>query len=155
VINHANFESLLRHVLLVKHFRVDIFKFMAPKGGIAASYQLEVRASPGNISSIEHILYGEGEMGSRDTNFLVGIKLNPRLVGGQVSSKLAAVDMVKVSDFLDNEHFTNLETILVQLGPREVILPQTDNASVKKMPPHRNIFQTHVQCKVKHRFIKI
>eukprot|EP00092_Neocalanus_flemingeri_P017730 GFUD01019185.1.p1 GENE.GFUD01019185.1~~GFUD01019185.1.p1 ORF type:complete len:916 (+),score=230.63 GFUD01019185.1:47-2794(+) len=137
VMNHANFESLLRHVLLVKHFRVEIFKFVAPKGGNAASYQLEVRASPGNISSIEHILYGEGEMGGRDTNFLVGIKLNPSLVGGQVSLGLAAVDtslnMVKVSDFLDNEHFTNLEAILVQLGPREVILPQTENASVKKI----------------------
>jgi len=137
VMNQANFESLLRHVLLVKHFRVEIFKFVAPKGGNAATYQLEVRASPGNISSIEHILYGEGEMGGRDTNFLVGIKLNPSLVGGQVSLGLAAVDtslnMVKVSDFLDNEHFTNLEAILVQLGPREVILPQTENASVKKI----------------------
>eukprot|EP00090_Calanus_glacialis_P000024 TRINITY_DN10022_c0_g1_i1.p1 TRINITY_DN10022_c0_g1~~TRINITY_DN10022_c0_g1_i1.p1 ORF type:complete len:917 (-),score=322.44 TRINITY_DN10022_c0_g1_i1:110-2860(-) len=137
VMNHANFESLLKHILLVKHFRIEIFKFVAPKGGNAASYHLEVRASPGNISSIEHILYGEGEMGTRDTNFLVGIKLNPSLVGGQVSLGLAAVDtslnMVKVSDFLDNEHFTNLEAILVQLGPREVILPQTENASVKKI----------------------
>jgi len=137
VMNHANFESLLRHVLLVKHFRVEIFKFVAPKGGNAASYQLEVRASPGNISSIEHILYGEGEVVGRETNFLVGIKLNPSLVGGQMSLGLAAVDtslnMVKVSDFLDNEHFTNLEAILVQLGPREVILPQTENASVKKI----------------------
>ena len=76
-------------------------------------------------------------MGTRDTNFLVGIKLNPSLVGGQVRLGLAAVDsslnMVKVSDFLDNEHFTNLEAILVQLGPREVILPQTENVSVKKI----------------------
>ena len=92
VMNHANFESLLKHILLVKHFRIEIFKFVAPKGGNAASYHLEVRASPGNISSIEHILYGEGEMGTRDTNFLVGIKLNPSLVGGQVSLGLAAVD---------------------------------------------------------------
>ena len=47
---------------------------------------------------------------------------------------LAAVDtslnLVKVSDFLDNEHFTYLEAILVQLCPREVILPQTGNAYV-------------------------
>jgi len=137
VMNRGNFEGLLRHILLVKHFKVEIFKFVAAKGGNAATYQLEVRASPGNIASIEHILYGEGEMTCKDTNFLVGIKLNPSLVGGQASLGLAAVDtslnMVKISDFLDNEHFTNLEAVLVQLGPREVILPQTENAAVKKV----------------------
>ena len=31
VMNHANFESTLRHILLVKHCRVEIFKFVAAK----------------------------------------------------------------------------------------------------------------------------
>ena len=31
VMNHANFETTLRYLLLVKHLRVEIFKFVAPK----------------------------------------------------------------------------------------------------------------------------
>ena len=31
VMNHANFESTLRFILLVKHFRVEIYKFVAAK----------------------------------------------------------------------------------------------------------------------------
>ena len=105
--NQANFEILLRHILLVKHFRIGNYKFVAAKGGNAPSYKLEVRASPGNIAAIEHILYVEGEVSIRDTKILVGIKLNPGMVAGQVSLGLAALDtrlnMVKVTDFLDNE----------------------------------------------------
>ena len=97
----------------MKHFRNEIYKFVATKGGNAPSYKFEVRASHGNIASIEHILYGEVEVSNRYTNFLVGIKLNPSMVAGQVSLGLAAVDtrlnMVKVTDFLDNEQFTHFK----------------------------------------------
>ena len=137
VMKYANFESMLRHILLVRHFRVEIFKFVGGKGGSAPTYNLEVRASPGNISSIEHILYGENESVSRETNFLVGVKVNPSLDNGQVSLGLAAVDtslnVVKVIDFKDGEVLNNLETFLVQLGPREVLLPQSENSIVKKI----------------------
>ena len=51
----------------------------------------------------------------------------------------SSLNMVRISDFLDNEHFTNLESILVQLGPREVILPQTENASVKKISDQMHV----------------
>ena len=137
VMNYSNFEKLLRHLLLVRAFRVEIFKFLAGKAGSAPSYHLEVRASPGNISAIEHIVYGEGEPGGRDSNFLVGIKVNPSLVDGQVSLGLAALDpslnVVRVTELQDSQHLHTLEAILVQLGPREVLLPDCDSAAVKKI----------------------
>ena len=52
---------------------------------------LQVRASPGNISSVEHILYGEGE-DRRDTNFLVAIKLGPSSTSQQIVMGIAAVE---------------------------------------------------------------
>ena len=137
VMNYSNFESVLKHVLLVRAFRVEIFKFVAGKGGSAPSYQLEARASPGNVSSIEHILYGEGESGRRDSNFLVAIKVSSGNVNGQISLGLAAVDtelnVVKVTDFQDSEYLNSLEAILVQLGPREVLLAQSESQNVKKV----------------------
>ena len=137
VMNYSNFESLLRNLLLVRAFRVEIYKFVAGKGGSAPSYQLEVRASPGNVSAIQHILYGEEESVGRESNFLVGIKVSSGSVNGQLSLGLAAVDMslnvVKVTDFQDSGHLHSLEAILVQLGPREVLLPQNESAIVKKI----------------------
>ena len=139
VMKYANFESCLRHIVLVRHFRVEIFKFVAGRGGSAPSYSLEVRASPGNIATIEHILYGEGgDSGARDTNYLLGLKVNPAQDGGQLSLGLAAVDtclnVVRVIDFKDTpDVFSSLEAFLVQLGPREVLLPESDNKLIKKI----------------------
>ena len=139
VMKYANFESCLRHIVLVRHFRVEIFKFVAGRGGSAPSYSLEVRASPGNIATIEHILYGEGgDSGARDTNYLLGLKVNPAQEGGQLSLGLAAVDtclnVVRVIDFKDTpDMFSSLEAFLVQLGPREVLLPESDNKLIKKI----------------------
>ena len=137
VMKYANFESLLRHILLVRHFRVEIYKFIPGKVGNGPSYDLEVRASPGNTAAIEHILYGEGDTGSRDTNFLVGIKINPSQEQGQASLGIAAVDtclnVVQIIDFADSESLANLEAFLVQIGPREVIIPKLESSLVKKI----------------------
>jgi hypothetical protein len=38
---------------------------------------------------------------------------------------------VQVCDFLDSENFSNLESVLVQIRPREVILPQSEQASIR------------------------
>ena len=74
---------------------------------------------------------------SDDTNCLVGIKLNPALDNGQINIGLAAVDsnlnLVKVTEFKDKEIFSSLEAFLVQLGPSEVLLPQTENMLIKKI----------------------
>jgi len=134
VVNHANFESLLRHVLLVKHLRVEIFKFCSAKGLNPASYQLEVRASPGNVGAVEHLLYGEGAGQGKD-NFLMAIKFE--VVGQVVKLGLAAVDinmnMVKVVEIEDSQALINLETAVVQLGPKEALLAESDSAVRKKI----------------------
>ena len=137
VMKYANFESFLRHILLVRYFRVEIYKFVPGKAGNAPSYNLEVRASPGNTASIEHILYGENDTGARDTNFLVGIKMNPSQEKSQVGLGLAAVDtclnVVQVIDFSDGDSYANLEAFLVQIGPREVIIPKLESTQMKKI----------------------
>jgi len=134
VLNHPNFEKMLRFILLVKHLRVEIFKFIAAKGGKPPCYELEVRASPGNISAIEHVLYGDGDV-VRDCNYLVGVRLQGS--GDQLKVGVAAVDtslnVIQVCDFDEVESFQNLESVLVQINPREVVLPQSDHGALKKV----------------------
>jgi len=129
--NHNNFESLLRFLILVKHFRVEIYKF------VKTGYELEVRASPGNIAAIEHILYGESDT-VKDCNYLAGVRLVAGSAGDSgVKVGFAAVDSslntMKVCDFVDTESFAGLESALVQLNPREVVIPQSDQALTKKL----------------------
>ena len=96
----------------------------------------QVRASPGNISSVEHILYGEGE-DRRETNFLVAIKLGPSSTSQQIVMGIAAVETslnsAHVTEVEDNDLLQQLESILVSVGPREVLLPQSDSVLVKKL----------------------
>jgi len=40
--------------------------------------------------------------------------------------------MFQVCDFLDTVNFSNLESVLVQICPREVILPQSEHAGIRK-----------------------
>jgi DNA mismatch repair protein MSH2 len=85
---------------------------------------------------VEHLLYGEGEE-RKETNYLVAIKLGPASTGQQLQLGLAACDpalnSVHVTDFLDTEQLCQLEAMLVQVGPREVLLPQSDHALVKRV----------------------
>ena len=94
------------------------YSLFTGKAGAAPSYSLEVRASPGNTAAIEHILYGENDTGSRDTNFLAGVNFSTE--GGQTTIGLAAVDtslnMVKVVQFKDDQILSGFEAFLVQLG---------------------------------------
>ena len=97
---------------------------------------MQVRASPGNISSVEHIVYGEGEE-RRETNYLVAIKLGPTSTPQQLVLGIAAVDTTLnsayVTEVQDNDMLQQLEAVLVSVGPREVLLPQSDSALVKKL----------------------
>jgi len=138
VINQANFEAVLRHFLLVAHLRLEIYKFVGAKGVNPAHYALEVRASPGNVGAVEHLLYGEGGEGRLNhSNFLMGLKVETLAGGQSFKWGLAAIDtsvsMVKVLEMEDSLLLSNLEAALVQLGPKEALLVDTDNATRKKV----------------------
>jgi len=134
VMNHANFESTLRYLLLVKHLRIEIYKFAAAKAGRPASYELEVRASPGNIAAVEHVLYGESDV-VRDCNYLAALRIQGS--ADQLQVGITAVDtslnIIKMSDFSEGESLQNLEAALVQLSPREVLLTQSESPLLKKV----------------------
>jgi len=127
--NQGNFESLLRYIILVKHYRVEVYKFTKN-----STYELEVRASPGNIAAVEHVLYGESDT-VKDCNYLAGIKVTG--TGADLKVGIAAVDsslnIIKISEFTDNEGLYALEAAMVQINPREVIIPQSELPSMKKV----------------------
>ena len=107
-------DTILRSLLTTKLCKVE---FYACKPNTTAWYRTK-KASPGNISEVEDMLVGEdGEGDDVCTNTMaihLGTEGGQRLVGVVCVDQTARV--FRVTQFLDNDQFSNLESILVQVS---------------------------------------
>ncbi|KAK4320785.1 hypothetical protein Pmani_008361 [Petrolisthes manimaculis] len=123
VLSRLNFESFVRDLLIVKHYRVELYKQNTSGKN---DWQVEYKASPGNLSQFEEVLFGNTDQ--TVTTGVIAVKLGTE--NGQRVVGVGYVDVggrvVRVCQFGDSGSFTNLAALLVQLGPRECLLPTGD-----------------------------
>src|SRR5258705_1165097 len=107
----------MRDLLLVKQYRVEVFKNKGGKNN--NDWSVEYRASPGNLLQLEDIL----SISSEDVvnTGLMAVRLSMdgknRMVGvGYID---CALRQMSVCEFADSEELYNLEALVVQLGPKE------------------------------------
>lgn len=110
-LNRNHFESFSREILLVKNYCIEIYVSQKGKGDWALQYQ----ASPGNLTQVEDLIFG-----TSDVTNLVGILAFK--IGQDSQIGCCYVDTYErkfyVAQFADNEAFSNLESLIVQLSPK-------------------------------------
>ncbi|XP_030532305.1 DNA mismatch repair protein MSH2 isoform X2 [Rhodamnia argentea] len=118
------FETIARDLLLERtDHTLEVYE------GSGSNWRLVKTGSPGNIGSFEDVLFANCDMHEspvvvaivpifRDAGYTVGlgyVDLTNRILG--------------LAEFIDDSHFTNLESALVALGCKECLLPMEGNKS--------------------------
>lgn len=98
-------ESFLRDALLTKQFRIEIW---TPKKN-SQQWQLTRKASPGNLQDVEDLLFLNSNITASPVVLAVrlGTSGDHKMVG--VSFADATIKELGVSEFIDNELYSNFE----------------------------------------------
>ncbi|KAL0034692.1 hypothetical protein WJX77_003027 [Trebouxia sp. C0004] len=122
-LNRSLYETVLRELLLERaEHTVELYE------GSGAAWRKVRTASPGKLGSFEEELYHNTDMA--DVPVVMAVFL--QYVEGSRSVGVAYCDATRrklgACQFTDDEHFCNLETVLVQLGAKECVLPKEPDA---------------------------
>lgn len=122
----AVFNNFLKDALMNKGLRIEIYAL-----GKARNWQISKRASPGNIMEVEEMLGS----GLDQSPVVVGIKVSSK--GGEITVGICFVDAsdrkIGIAEFADNELYSNLESIIIQLGIKECVIQDSMDVELDKV----------------------
>jgi len=122
------YRNFLREALFKLGKRVEVWESAG-----RMQFKLKKQASPGNLQDVEDELGGQVE----SAPIILAIKVSAKASEARnlgVCFADASVRELGVSEFLDNDLYSNLESLLIQLGVKECLV-QADN---KKGDPELN-----------------
>ncbi|TVY41489.1 DNA mismatch repair protein [Lachnellula occidentalis] len=109
------FRNFLREALFRLSKRVEIWETSG-----RMNWKITKKASPGNLQDVEEELAGEFDAAPIILAVKVTAKAEGRNVG--VCFADASVRELGVSEFLDNDLYSNFESLLIQLGVKECLV---------------------------------
>ncbi|KAI1807454.1 DNA mismatch repair protein msh-2 [Daldinia bambusicola] len=136
------FRQFLREALFKLGKRVEIY---ASSGG-RMNWKVVKQASPGNLQDVEEELGGQFE----SAPMILAVKISTKATEARsvgVCFADASVRELGVSEFLDNDLYSNFEALLIQLGVKECLV-QIDKADKDKDPELAKLKQIIDSCGV-------
>ncbi|KAI7895639.1 muts domain V-domain-containing protein [Mucor mucedo] len=109
-------KGFLRDLLINKQKRIQIWT------GSRTTWRISREASPGNLQQVEDFLFSSVEMTSAPV--VIAVKYSNKSGTNTVGVSFAdtTINQLGLSEFTDNDSYSNLESLIVQLGVRECIL---------------------------------
>ncbi|THH01168.1 hypothetical protein EW026_g1487 [Hermanssonia centrifuga] len=126
----ASAKTFLRDALTTKQLKIEIWSPEAGQAKRATKFKLDKEASPGNLQDVEELLFGNADITSAPV--VMAIKVGSTSAGGSSNIKTKTIGIafadtsvreLGVADFVDNDLFSNTETLIIQLAVKEAILP--------------------------------
>ncbi|KAF8480131.1 DNA mismatch repair protein [Russula ochroleuca] len=123
--------SFLREALTSRQLRVEIWIPEAGHGKKVSRFKLDKEASPGNLQAVEDLLFVNNDILSPPVIMAVKLATTPTVPGsaGKAKTKTIGIGFADtslrqfgVADFVDNDAFSNIETLAIQLGIKEAIV---------------------------------
>ncbi|CAO2826915.1 unnamed protein product [Amaranthus hypochondriacus] len=133
------FETIARDLLLERtDHTIELYE------GSGSNWRLMKSGSPGNLGNFEDILFANNEMQDSPAT----VALLPNFKENSCNVGLGYVDLSKrvvgLAEFLDDSHFTNVESALIGLGCKECLLP----ADASKSTEGRGLLDALSRCGV-------
>ncbi|KAM3965060.1 DNA mismatch repair protein spel1 [Aphomia sociella] len=135
VLSKGNFEILIKKLLLVRRYRVEIY---VSEGSVkSCDWVLKYKGSPGCLSQLEEV-FGDGlGISEENTSRLMAVNIKTDAVSKGRLLGVACISSgdyeMSVTEFTDDDLLTELETITVQLAPSECLVPQSENDDYKAL----------------------
>ncbi|XP_050084403.1 DNA mismatch repair protein spellchecker 1 [Anopheles aquasalis] len=152
-LSKSNFEALIRDLLLVRNYRVEVYTKSKQKKS-SNEWQVEFKGSPGNLAHFEDVLFS-------DTNAMVN---GSALVAVQVRHEARARSIglgyieanewtMAVVEFVVDDFYSELEALIVTLSPRECLLPTVggEYEKIEQVLKRNNVIVT---VRKKNEFLK-
>ncbi|KAF9889167.1 MutS-like protein [Aspergillus nanangensis] len=136
------FRNFLREALFRLNKRVEIWGSVGTGKG---HWKLVKQASPGNLQDVEDELGSVGALTMESAPIILAVKISAkaseaRSVG--VCFADASVRELGVSEFLDNDVYSNFESLVIQLGVKECLLQMDSNRKDVELGKIRAIADT-------------
>ncbi|WFD47055.1 MSH2 protein [Malassezia furfur] len=123
-------KSFLRDALTAKQLRIEIWSPNEGSGRRSGAWQISKQASPGNLQDVEDLLFLNADVVSNPIVLALRVKAQDGLNTVGVAFADATNREMGVAEYAENDLFSNTESLLIQLGVKECLLPadetQTD-----------------------------
>lgn len=130
-------NNVLKFCLIDNNHKIEVYN--------SKTFQLIAMGTPGNLEAIsdEYGVNLEGLFQDCSSPITAAIKFQQQ--GATKKIGICLIDLsnltIQVSEFDDNDLFSNLESLLIQLGVKEVILPSNYDPENKELPDILKLYQ--------------
>ncbi|KAI0032586.1 DNA mismatch repair protein [Vararia minispora EC-137] len=123
--------SFLRDALTSKQLRVEVWAPESGSGKKVSKFVLDKEASPGNLQAVEDVLFSDSDFNSAPMLMAIKLASLPSVPGAPAKAKSRSVGVAfadtssrqfGVADFVENDAFSNVETLVIQLGIKEALI---------------------------------